>query len=533
MSETNEVKTIYGIDLGTTYSAISCIDEDGKPTVLQNLESQSTTPSVVLFQPSDEEGKACKITVGSIAKEQGTTDPNNVVSFIKQQMGTDWKKEFFGMEFTPERISAEILKKLVKDAFDMHQKEVKDVIITCPAYFGDKEREATKAAGKAAGLNVLALLDEPIAAALHYGINKAQGNRTAIVYDLGGGTFDVAVISIKDNNYKVVCSDGDHHLGGKLWDEKIVNLMANKCAEQTGLDAQEVLNDPETYYELMLKAETAKWALSTPAGVWKGKVTFGGESPKIEITREEFDEATKDLLGQTELFTQTMINMAKEKGIEKIDDFLLVGGSTKMPQVMAMVKEKFASQVENPPMNFDVNEAVAKGAATYGQILELQMNPPGTGDPEPTLPTGVTIATVTSRSFGIFALQGSKEIIYNMILKQTEVPCSYERVFGTQNANATILPIKIYTNNIIDKIAEPGDSELLGEAEMKLSPGLPANAPILVKFNLKKEDKMLYIEAIDQTNGAELKVHFEAVGGVSDEQIEQWKQETALKVEQE
>ena len=536
MSETNELKTIYGIDLGTTYSAISCLDEAGKPEILTNTLSGRITPSVVFFQQPDESGKI-QIDVGQTAKEAGTADPDNVVAFIKQQMGSDWKKEFFGMEFTPQMISAEILKKLVKDAKEMHQKDVKDVVITCPAYFGDKERAATKEAGKLAGLNVIKILEEPIAAALHYGLNKSEGDRTSIVYDLGGGTFDVAVISIKGNKYTVVCSDGDHQLGGKLWDERLVNLIANKCAEQAGVDAQEILDDKETRYELMLLAEKAKQAL-TPASTWKGKVVFGGGKETVEITREEFDEITKDLLARTEEFTQAMIDMAKKKGTEKINDFLLVGGSTKMPQVMAMVKEKFAPQVENEPINFDPDEAVAKGAATFGTIQAIQIfieQGGDKGDIDVQLPgaqgDGPVITTVTSRSFGIFALQNDKEIIFNMIQKQTEVPCSYDHVFGTNVANATLLPLKIYTNNLTEKVAEPGDSEILGEAKMELTPGLPANAPILVKFEIK-DDGMLYLEATDQTNNKSINTTFKIDGSLSQEQIEQQIKETALRTQQ-
>lgn len=363
-------REIFGIDLGTAYSSISYIDENGKPQILSNFEGQLMTPSVVFFEAPSEEGGKIKVTVGQTAKNLGSLDPDNVVAFIKQKIGSDWKKEFYGMEFTPETISAEIIKKLVRDAGELLQTKVEAVVITRPTHF---ERASIKTAVQLAGLNVIEIIDEPVAAALHYGIYK---DRTAIVYDLGA-TFNVAVISFayynKYTDDTVVCSDGDQQLGGKLWDERLVNLIASKFAEQTGMKVQEILNDRETYYELTLIAETAKIHLSNEP-VWKGRIPFGGNKKTVEITREEFDKNTKDLLARTEELTQAVINRAKNRGVDKIDDFLLVGGSTKMPQVLEMIKKRFASQVENEPSCFEPEFAVAKGAAifeTIDRIVEI------------------------------------------------------------------------------------------------------------------------------------------------------------------
>ena len=216
--------TIYGIDLGTTNSAIAYINDDGKPEIIPNSDGERITPSVVFFEEPSEEGKVGNIVVGKIAKEAAKTDASRVISFVKQEMGTGWTKEIDGITLNPEKVSSYILTRLVKDAKYMGF-DVKDVIITCPAYFGYAERKATIAAGKIAGLNVLQLLDEPVAAAMHYGLNKSEGDRTAIVYDLGGGTFDVTVVAIKDGEVKVVCTDGNHRLGGKNWDERPMSLM--------------------------------------------------------------------------------------------------------------------------------------------------------------------------------------------------------------------------------------------------------------------------------------------------------------------
>ena len=196
MSEEALVSKVYGIDLGTTYSAISYINEDGKPEIIKNIEGDATTPSVVLFDAGESPDKP-SIVVGKVAKSTGSASPDNVIAFVKQEMGTDWKREILGKEWTPETVSSCILKKLKDDAH-AHDFDVKDVVITCPAYFGDAQRKATKAAGEMVGLNVLGIIDEPVAAAMHYGLNKVDGNRTAIVYDLGGGTFDVTVINVSD-----------------------------------------------------------------------------------------------------------------------------------------------------------------------------------------------------------------------------------------------------------------------------------------------------------------------------------------------
>ena len=360
-------KELFGIDLGAAYSSISIIDENGKPQILRNSMGALMTPSVVFFEGPSEEGGKINVTVGQTAKDLGSIDPDNVVAFIKQQMGLNWKKEFFGMEFTPEMISAEIIRNLVRDVWDMHQIKVEDVVITCPTYVGDKEREATKAAGILAGLNVIGILDETVATALCYGLNKSEGDRTAVIYDLGA-SFNVAVISIKDNIKSIVCSDGDHQAGGKLWDKKIAENLAAKFIVATGVDFDQFMNDKYAQYDLQLQAEKIKMKFRALDSV-KTKITFDKKSEIVEIKRAEFDEISEEILERTLDITQNLIDIAKGKGIEKIDDFLLVGGTTMMPQVYETIKKRFASQVENAPAYFEPAFAVAKGAAIFASLM--------------------------------------------------------------------------------------------------------------------------------------------------------------------
>lgn len=560
MAETTEKKRVYGIDLGTTYSAIAFINDDGKPEIIQNSDNERITPSVVFFEEPPEQGKIGNVVVGRIAKQSAKTDPMRVISFVKQEMGTGWTKELDGITLIPEKVSSYILKRLADDAKNCAGHDVQDVIITCPAYFGETERKATIAAGQIAGLNVLQLLDEPVAAAMHYGLNKSDGDRTAIVYDLGGGTFDVAVVAIEGGNVRIVCSDGNHRLGGKNWDERIVEYFASRFAEATGTDQDAVLEDVDTLYDLQLNAEIAKQTLTRCTSA-KLKVTFDGNSERIEITRETFDEITKDLLAQTVDLTQKMFDLAATKGVTKINDFLLVGGSTRMPQVMTMIKEKFASMVDNEPSQFEVDEAVAKGAATFGfvkviqkkveeeKIKILEHSEDGKSSEEDkekaeeqaikkvaedeglTLETvgvlkDIVATTVASRSYGIRVLKGGVPVIYNMIVKQDVVPAVSEREFPVSEDNAEKLPLQVFSNNILEKVASLDDSVIVGDAVMKLPPGLPKDAPIRIKFTLTEEG-ILSLDAIDVTHGTPVHAEFEANDGLTKEEIEKARKETA------
>jgi len=285
-------KRVYGIDLGTTYSCISHVDEHGKPVVLANAEGEMTTPSVVYFESPD------NIVVGQSAKEVVSIHPDLCVSTVKRAMGDPhWERSFHGQVYKPQDVSSFILRKVVGDAANLVGEKIEDVVITCPAYFGVNEKEATKQAGILAGLNVLYVIPEPTAAALAYGIEQDQ-DQVILVYDLGGGTFDITLIEIKTGQITVICTGGDHQLGGKDWDDAIVSYFTEKFAESTGTPADALLEDQETYQELLNAAERCKKTLSTRQSVTEA-VRFGGERVKVDLTRETFDQITAPLLERT------------------------------------------------------------------------------------------------------------------------------------------------------------------------------------------------------------------------------------------
>ena len=291
---------VFGIDLGTTYSCIAYIDANGKPVVLKNAEGDLTTPSSVFFESKTD------VTVGSAAKESSKMYPEQVVSFIKRSIGQPgFSLNINGVDMKPEEISSYILKKIVKDAEDSLRMEsklddgeqVRDVVITCPAYFGVAERDATKAAGVIAGLNVMAIINEPTAAAITYGVTDDSQNKTVLVYDLGGGTFDITMINIKPGEIRVICTGGDHNLGGKDWDDRVLMYLAEQYQTETGTP-DNILEDAETLQELSLAAERAKKLLSAKEKA-PVAVNYMGERVRVELTREKFDELTEDLLTRT------------------------------------------------------------------------------------------------------------------------------------------------------------------------------------------------------------------------------------------
>ena len=272
----------------------------------------------------------------------------------------NWLRDIEGQVYKPQDISSFILRKVVGDAEKIVGEKITDVVITCPAYFGVNEKEATKQAGVLAGLNVRYVIPEPTAAALAYGLEQAE-DQIVLVYDLGGGTFDITMIEIKDGEIRVICTGGDRELGGKDWDDAIVSYFTQKFEEATGTSADALLEDQETYQELLNAAERHKKALSTRESVTEA-VRFGGERVKVDLTRETFDQITAQYLERTLSLTDQEIEKAKQKGFTKIDKLLLVGGSTYMPQVSETVKKRYPFEVRQ----FDPNQAVAKGAAIFG-----------------------------------------------------------------------------------------------------------------------------------------------------------------------
>lgn len=540
-------KRVYGIDLGTTYSCISHVDEHGKPVVLANAEGEMTTPSVVYFESPD------NIVVGQSAKEVVSIHPDLCVSTVKRAMGDPhWERSFHGQVYKPQDVSSFILRKVVGDAANLVGEKIEDVVITCPAYFGVNEKEATKQAGILAGLNVLYVIPEPTAAALAYGIEQDQ-DQVILVYDLGGGTFDITLIEIKTGQITVICTGGDHQLGGKDWDDAIVSYFTEKFAESTGTPADALLEDQETYQELLNAAERCKKTLSTRQSVTEA-VRFGGERVKVDLTRETFDQITAPLLERTLSMTDQELAKAREKGYTKIDKLLLVGGSTYMPQVIDTVKAKFPFEVRQ----FDPNQAVAKGAALFGykcyldeqikiNIAEQTGQAPEQVEVEkieakviekaqgevarahglalPGLKALVEkkITNVTSKSFGMVAYnENDREVVYNLILVDEQVPASFKEQFFTREEGQVSVDMRCMENQLPERQVDLSNSKEIGLATLELGRAMPKGTPLEVSFRLGP-DGLLSLHGREQKTGREIKADFKTESIMSREEVEEAK----------
>jgi molecular chaperone DnaK len=504
MSE--EGKKIYGIDLGTTYSCIAMVNEFGAPEIIKNKEGTATTPSVVFFEDENR-------VVGLEAKHMSISAPNQVVEGIKYHMGdSDYRFEYGGHEYRAEEISSYVLRKLVDDAQIYTEEPITDVVITCPAYFGMNEREATAAAGEIAGLKVHAILNEPTAAALSYS-QKTNESEVVLVFDLGGGTFDITMIEIQPQEVKVIVTGGDHHLGGRLWDEAITRYLARQFQENTGID-EDPLDDDETRQDLFNKSEEAKKSL-TAMKQTTVMIMAASRREKIILSREKFDELTDALLERAIQLTRELLEEANAKGYTKYDKFLLVGGSCKMPQVPARIQKEFGIE----PIMFDPDESVAKGAALYGrklqigEMLKVMLDGWGEGaaqDPAKVAQAQEKVAeklgmdtltvqraaeevfiNVTSRSFGVVALDQHKhEGVTNLVIKNTALPVKITQCFGTDVANMESADIRIMENLSNETRVEIEVAKEIGLATLSLPAGLPENSPIEITFTLDEQGRL-------------------------------------------
>lgn len=526
-------KYVFGIDLGTTYSCIAYVDETGRATVINNQEGTNTTPSVVNF------ASPTQVVVGQVAKENAVIDPQNTVSLVKTLMGkSNFAISYNGEDVSPEEASAYILRKLAGDASKLIDAEVKDVVITCPAYFGTAERTATKNAGEIAGLNVIEIISEPTAAALYYGCAKEQGEKTVLVYDLGGGTFDVTVMHVSPGKIEMVCSDGNHELGGKNWDDAVMQYLASEFCSETGFDGD---FDEYAQQDLRLKAEKAKQQLSTREKV-PVMMDAAGLRARVEITRQTFDEITEALLNESIEKTDAAIALAAERGYT-IDEILLVGGSTRMPQVTKILTEKYGMK----PKILEPDEAVAKGAAIYALgAYEVkveqwkEMIESGQADMTDTKtreeaekysePAVVTtneipglrghrmdevVTVVTSKSYALQVVRNGEDKCCNMIIKDVLMPggsLSVTRQFGTVDANQETAELVVFENDFHDEYFDVDTDFILGNATLDLPGNLPAGAPIEVTFTLNKEG-ILEVTGRDLTTNREIHATMQATAG--------------------
>lgn len=536
-------KYVFGIDLGTTYSCIARVDDTARAEVIKNNDGDNITPSVVAFEGDN-------VIVGADAKAEAVLNPETTVMLVKTLMGkTDFAINYNGKDKTPEEISAFILRKLTQDASEQLGVEVKDVVITCPAYFGTAERTATKNAGKIAGLNVLEIISEPTAAALYYGCAKEQDEKTILIYDLGGGTFDVTIMRISADKIEVICSDGDHDLGGKNWDEVLIGYLANQFIEKIDYDIE---FDEYAKQDLRLKAEKIKKQLTSRSQAGDMLEVMGNRE-KVTITRDEFDEITSTLLNETLKKTKEAIEVAKNKGYDVIDEILLVGGSTRMPQVKKALAKNF-SEIEIKILEPD--EAVAKGAAIHAVNVyvnnqksltakdfesneEVKVTVNGdekelkaqdykenlTFSPEMMSIGGNTreIVIATTKSFAVKVenKEGIKSC-FNMIIKNEAMPSGFLEVsgnFSTLYDNQATVDIEIYENDYMDKYFEVDEDLKIGDAVLELPKNTPAGSPVEITLKLNKEG-ILEVKGLDKTGNKQVNVKFETKGVMTKEELE-------------
>ena len=486
---------IIGIDLGTTNSCVA-IMEGGSASIITNAEGARTTPSVVNIKDNGE------IIVGEIAKRQAITNPTSTVLSIKTQMGSDYKVHINGKDYTPQEISAMILKKLKKDAEAYLGEEVKEAVITVPAYFTDAQRQATKDAGAIAGLEVKRIINEPTAAALAYGLDKNKDEKV-LVFDLGGGTFDVSILEIADGVIEVLATAGNNHLGGDDFDARIIDWLVSEFKKEQGID---LLNDKMAYQRLKDAAEKAKKELSSmmEAQISLPFITMDATGPKhleMKLTRAKFNDLTRDLVEATQGPTRTALSDAGLSPAD-IDEVLLVGGSTRMLAVQEWVESYFGKK---PNKGINPDEVVAAGAAIQGGVLM--------GDVK-----DVLLLDVTPLSLGIETLGG---VCTRIIEKNTTIPVKKSQVFSTAVDNQPAVTINVLQG----ERAKAADNHKLGEFNLEGIPAAPRGIPqIEVTFDIDANG-IVHVSAKDLGTGKENTVTISGSTNLSSEEIERMKKD--------
>ena len=486
---------IIGIDLGTTNSCVAVL-EGGEPVVIANSEGNRTTPSVVAFKGDEE-------LVGEIAKRQAVTNVDNTVASIKRKMGTKEKVSANGRKYTPEEISAKILMKLKKDAESYLGEEVKEAVITVPAYFNDSQRQATKNAGKIAGLDVKRIINEPTAASLAYGIDKQEDAHTILVYDLGGGTFDVSILDLGDGVFEVKSTNGNVHLGGDDFDERIMNYLVEEFKKENGVDLSK---DKMAMQRIKLDAEKAKKDLS---GMTTTQINIpfiaqnenGPLNLDVTLSRAKFEELCMDLFESTLEPVRKALKDAKMTA-KDIDKVLLVGGSTRIPYIQELVKKELGKE---PSKGINPDECVALGAAIQGGVLTGEVN-------------DLVLLDVTPLSLGIETLGNVMTVL---IPRNTTIPASKSQVFSTAADNQPAVDIHILQGErpMVD------DNKTLGHFQLTGIPPAPRGVPqIEVKFDIDANG-IVNVSAKDLGTGKEQSITITASTNLSDEEVDKMMKE--------